>query len=140
MSTVNPTWSGILHVHAQYQWHDDAFIVGDREALTQLRAAIDAALAAEDGLGRATTFTGDGEGFTAHVVRIDAQRMERMRLPYTSLDHPDVKGRYPSSLVRQRPEDEIESDDEWFAMQRAHGFEFEAPGPVDVIAAASRPE
>ena len=140
MSDLN--YNGTLHLYAQYQWHEEAFIVGDRRALMKLRNAIDEAFESDDGLGKASTFTADGEGYPVHVVIVETKRMERMRLPYTSsmFNHPDAKGRYPSSLVGQRPGNEILGDDEWFAAQRRLGMEFEEPGPVDVIAAASKPE
>ena len=145
----NTKWNEILHVYAQDQWHEDAFIVGDRAALVKLRDAIVQALDGDadpfddtisrEGLGKTAVFAADGEGYSLHVVAIDAERMERMKLPYTGrmFNHPDAKGRYPSSLVRQRPGDEILDDDEWFAEQRRFGMEFEKPGPVDVIQAAN---
>ena len=33
----------MLHIYAQEIWHGDAFILGNKEALESLRAAIDAA-------------------------------------------------------------------------------------------------
>jgi len=119
---------GTVHVYAQGQWHDEAFIVGDALALTQLRDALDKAIAS--GHGSAMVFAADGEGYRLHVVRHETARMDRMRLPYSEfsrvLGH-DPKGRYPSSLVTQveGEEDEILGDDEWFAAQRKFGMEFE---------------
>ena len=137
-SDFSETWDHILHVYAQDQWHDEAFLVGDRAALEKVRAAIDAAL--ESGFGKAVASAADGEGYHLHVVRHDAERMKRLRLPYASFDHPDIKGRYPSSLVPREEGEEVPGDDEWFAFQRAHGLEFEEPGPVDAIQAAEKPE
>lgn len=121
---------GTAHIYAQSQWHDEAFIVGDVLALTQLRDALNVAL--ETGRSSALVFAADGEGYRLHVVRHETARMDRMRLPYSdwarTLGH-DPKGRYPSSLVSHhregQEEDEILDDDEWFAAQRKFGMEFE---------------
>ena len=119
---------GTVHVYAQSQWHDEAFIVGDVLALTELRDALDKAIAS--GRGSALVFAADGEGYRLHVVRHETTRMDRMRLPYSEfsrvLGH-DPKGRYPSSLVPHREDEneEILDDDEWFAAQRKFGMEFE---------------
>lgn len=119
---------GVVHVYAQRQWHDEAFIVGDTLALTELRDALSAAL--EAGRGSALVMAADGEGYHLHVVRHETARMDRMRLPYSEfsrvLGH-EPKGRYPSSLVPLPGivDDEILGDDEWFAAQRKFGREFE---------------
>lgn len=55
-----------LHVYAQQAPHDEAFIVGNREALLALRRAINAALAS--GQGKADASVADGEGFSIHVI------------------------------------------------------------------------
>lgn len=121
---------GTVHVYAQRQWHDEAFIVGDVLALTELRDALDVALAS--GRGSALVFAADGEGYRLHVVRHETARMDRMRLPYSeSILGPEPKGRYPSSLVphleggEDDEEEVILGDDEWFEAQRKFGMEFE---------------
>lgn len=108
-------------------------------SLEKVRNAIDAAL--ESGFGDVETFVADGEGYRLHVVAHDAERMKQLKLPYMTFDHPDIKGRYPSSLVpvarrypirtESRPGDGgVLSDEEWFAFQRKLGLDF-APGGGD---------
>lgn len=71
----------LLHVYGQGVWHDDVYIVGNRESLEDLRAAIDAAL--DKGEGSSKAFTSDGEGFSIGVFLEDAewQTEEWMKLP-----------------------------------------------------------
>jgi hypothetical protein len=119
---------GTLHLYAQEQWHDEAYIVGDYAALKQLRDALDMAL--ETGRCSMLVFAADGEGYRLHVVQHETARMDRLRLPYAKTIYgPEPKGRYPSSLVshhrKEKEEDEILGDDEWFEMQRKFGMEFE---------------
>jgi hypothetical protein len=127
---AQPDPFGVVHVYAQEQWHDEAFIVGDARALAQLRDAIETALAS--GRGSALVMAADGEGYRLHVVRHETARMDRMVLPYADSSRilgPEPKGRYPSSLVSHHREgegeDEILGDDEWFEMQRKFGMEYE---------------
>lgn len=54
---------GTLHIYSPYQWHDEAFIVGTREALTALRDAIAEALSGAEGSAASLSFAADGEGF-----------------------------------------------------------------------------
>lgn len=61
----------ILHIYGQEHEHQEAYIVGNREALETLRAAIDRALTHEDGLAMSEQFTSDGEGYEVFVVRRD---------------------------------------------------------------------
>lgn len=56
----------VVHLYAQYQWHDDAFIVANREGLLALQRAITEAL--ENGHGSTEAFVGDGEGFSVRIV------------------------------------------------------------------------
>ena len=60
----------ILHIRAQRRWHDDAGLMGSRQGLLRLRAAIDDALAS--GLGFALVTTFDDEGYVVAVFRNDA--------------------------------------------------------------------
>lgn len=71
----------ILHVYAPVTWHDEAGIVGTRDALVALRAAIDDALANR----RSTfeTFVANGEGYDLHVVCVEPEDLDRIEYPYT---------------------------------------------------------
>lgn len=71
----------VLHVHAASFWHDDAWIVGNREGLERLRTAIDRALA--KGGAHADAFVNDGEGFHCFVAVESDADMDRLNVPYT---------------------------------------------------------
>ncbi len=73
-----------LHVYSPLFWHDNAHIVGTRDALEMLRDAIDRALSE----GKAITpgvFGADGEGYEVRVVALSAddERWHRLASPYT---------------------------------------------------------
>ena len=78
--------AGKLHLYAQDDNHDDAWIVGDRVALTALRDALNQVL---DGPHPATgvqAFCEDGEGYTTLVMRVDEPDVWReLLLPYARL-------------------------------------------------------
>ena len=76
----------LLHIYAQEQWHDDAFIVGNRHGLEVLREAITKALEA----GRASgsdLYVTDGEGYEVKIICEDSGWREEswrsLSLPYT---------------------------------------------------------
>ena len=58
--------NNILHIYGQYEEHDDIEIAGDRQALIELRAAIDTALDTKN--GESESYTNDGEDYTIHVT------------------------------------------------------------------------
>jgi hypothetical protein len=70
-----------LHVYAQDVWHDEARIVGTREALIALREAIDRALA--EGKAEAEAIAGDGEGYGVEIACASRQTVQDAPLPYT---------------------------------------------------------
>lgn len=122
---------GVVHIYGQDSNHDDAHIVGDVRGLTLLKEAIEKALA--EGLGSTVATPADGEGYVIYVVRHETDRMDRLTLPYfdwmrygREISHP--RGRYPSSLVPYREDDEILGDDEWFAAQKRLGTDYEKVG------------
>jgi hypothetical protein len=59
----------LLHLYSPLHHHSDQHVVGNREGLLRLRAAIDRAL--EEGVGVETAFTNDGEGYYLNVVQDD---------------------------------------------------------------------
>jgi hypothetical protein len=74
-----------LHVYAQESWHEEAYIVGDRNALMRLRNQIDRVLAPGLGTEKEPFFTFDGEGFDLHVVNLEGEEgWNRLAMPYTS--------------------------------------------------------
>ena len=60
----------ILQLRAQRREHDDVYMMGSRQGLLRLRAAIDEALATKLGVALVTTV--DGEGYLVVVLRNDA--------------------------------------------------------------------
>ena len=74
----------IVHLYAQYQWHDDAHILVNREGLLPSQRAIVEAL--EHGYGSVEAFTGDGEGFSIRVIVKDEDlpAWREVAVPYIS--------------------------------------------------------
>lgn len=70
-----------LHLYGQSHNHDEAVLVGNREALESLRTAIDAALSANP-IQAMEAFASDGEGFDAFVILVDGPQLDRLPLPY----------------------------------------------------------
>ena len=74
---------GLLHIYGQRWWHNDAYLVGTRDALTDLRDAITAIL--ESGEPKLVeVFANDGEGYEVSVFVVDEEQMARMAVPYTN--------------------------------------------------------
>lgn len=72
--------NNILHIYGQYEENDDIEIAGDRQALIELRAAIDAALETKN--GESEPYTNDGEGYTIHVTMLTRDEAEQIKTPY----------------------------------------------------------
>lgn len=89
--------SGGIHIYGQYQWHDDAFIVGDRDSLIALRNAIDKAIKGDKaGLD---TFTNDGEGYTINIVVTPGDFFGTLKVPYSMETTWEWGGVHPSELT-----------------------------------------
>ena len=75
----------LLHVHAQWEWHEPAFILGNKTGLLALRNAIDVAI--QQGSGRALTMTRDGEEYVIYVLMDNSdwqsESWRQAALPYT---------------------------------------------------------
>ena len=73
-----------LHLYGQQQWHDDAWIVGDRETLTALRDHLNYLL---NGSNTSTGFGSsceDGEGYLTFIVLAeDPKAWQTLQLPYS---------------------------------------------------------
>lgn len=73
----------ILHIYGQHQWHDEAYIVGNKESLQLLVNAINQAIS--DGIGDGQFCVNDGEGFDAHIHCVnDQQTLDKLAVPYTN--------------------------------------------------------
>ena len=74
--------SEYLHIYAQDVWHDEAFIVGNREGLEALRDALNKAL--ENPFSTARCFVNDGEGYACYIAECkDEQKLDLLAVPYT---------------------------------------------------------
>lgn len=95
------TRHGTAHLHAQEVPHDQAYLISDRAALLDLRDAIDAALEAPDGVGRAEIFAASEarEGYTLFVLAAPEEELGASETPYTSANaldpRPDAVPRPP---------------------------------------------
>jgi hypothetical protein len=70
-----------LHIYGQEQWHGEAFIVANMQALLLLKKAIDDAIV--QGHGYVPAFVGDGEGFNTLIARLDdAKAFDKLAVPY----------------------------------------------------------
>jgi len=110
----------LLHIHAQEQWHGEAFIVGNTEGLKTLRDAIDKALEAGHGVTpkEAGVFVTDGEGFDVHIVKNDddweSESWNKAALPYTdeiakgNTPHNDDQIIYPWDIIPEEYRTTIE--------------------------------
>lgn len=93
----------IVHLYAQYQWHDDAHILANREGLLALQRAIAEAL--ENGRSTAEAFVCDGEGFDIRVVmkNNDLSEWREVAVPYISdiASEKNAKAQWPWDLWRK---------------------------------------
>ena len=80
----------LLHVYAQPVWHEDAFIVGNRAALEDLRRAINTALST--GSGTASAFVSDGEGYDCNI-QVDDTPWEGGTWPKRAVPYTDEPAR-----------------------------------------------
>jgi hypothetical protein len=70
-----------LHIFAQEQWHDSAYIVGTKEDLKRLEAAISMALGKGD--EKCPFFVNDGEGYDVVIRVVDELTAGNLAVPYT---------------------------------------------------------
>jgi len=93
----------IVHVYAQGAWHDEAYICGTREALQQLRTAVDDAL--KKGSGVTQQSTNDGEGYDIHIIVATGEQAMKLQLPYTNDIAADESTRFgPWNILRPNGE------------------------------------
>jgi hypothetical protein len=76
----------LLHVHNQSFQHDDAFLIGNRQALEMLKASIEEALKVKE--CSLNLYTADGEEYFLHIFCDDSEwqgeRWQNALLPYTA--------------------------------------------------------
>jgi hypothetical protein len=87
----------VLHIYAQAFWHEEAVIVGTREALLALADAINVAVLKDnsDGVERMEAYTADGEGYDVRIRLMDENSMNKLVLPYTDDDANWYDGEQP---------------------------------------------
>jgi hypothetical protein len=82
MTTIE---TSCLHIYAQALWHDEALIIGDREAIEKLREACDKALL--EGKAKESFMVSDGEGYDLYIAIEDGIRDANFVLPYTDFEN-----------------------------------------------------
>ena len=94
------TETPLLHMFGQYDNHCEAWVLGNRAGLEILRDQIDRALAS--GIGRATSYVTDGEGFDTMIICADTdwqgETWQGQRLPYTTEFFAASEADHPSDL------------------------------------------
>lgn len=95
-----------LHVYAQSAWHDEAFIVGTREAIAALRAGLNNMLTTGQTQIRLEMMAADGEGYSLFVMVADEDTMVKLAAQYTEKYAQGGAGReneiWPSLLLKDR--------------------------------------
>lgn len=74
----------LMHIWSQHAWHDESYIVANREGLLAIRAAIDRALITDE-VAFAETFVADGEGYHTFVIPQTVggwQEFSKQAVPY----------------------------------------------------------
>lgn len=72
-----------LHLYAQSQWHDDAYLVGNRPALTALRDALTRLLDGSASTETLLVYANDGEGYDLLARLVDQPVFDALTAPYT---------------------------------------------------------
>jgi len=76
----------LVHIYPQVAWHDDVFVVANKEGLLALQRAIYGAL--KKGKGVAEVYVADGEGYDVKILLHDAvwpsDEWKRLAVPYTA--------------------------------------------------------
>lgn len=74
----------LLHIYGQGAWHEDVFIVGNRDSLIALRNQIDATL--NNNSIRQDYWVGDGEGYGVTIKLLEGdwntEEWRRLAVPY----------------------------------------------------------
>ncbi len=94
-----------LHLYAQSQWHDEAYIVGNRAALTALRDALTRLLDGAASTETLPAYTNDGEGYDLLVRLADQRIFDALTVPYTDPIAIAASGDgrlYPSEIPEDR--------------------------------------
>lgn len=82
----------LLHIYGQESWHNEAYIVGNKSGLQELKKAIEQALNSgrgETGEHNACIYVNDGEGYKVQIIMNNTNWLEpfwkKLALPYTEV-------------------------------------------------------
>ncbi|RXH51250.1 hypothetical protein D6T70_12350 [Kurthia gibsonii] len=70
------------HIYAQNSWHDEAYIIGNRQGLEKLRDAL--TLTLEKGNTKNNFWPKDLEGYDVLIACVEDAEMNDLELPYSS--------------------------------------------------------
>ena len=79
----------LLHIFGQHQWHDECYIVANRDGLLCLKKALETALDMNSCFSHnaAEVFINDGEGYTIEIILDDSEWLGKfwtaLAVPYT---------------------------------------------------------
>lgn len=91
-----------IHFYAQGFPHGDAFVVADTSGLAALSEALAFLLATGATSTELQTFTGDGEGYTVHIVVADTEKLAQMQPVYTDEFDKSSRGIHPFDLLQAK--------------------------------------
>lgn len=87
-----------LHIYSQYCEHQDAYLVGNRQALIILRDTLNQVL--DSNQAHATgVFASDGEGY--NILILPSEDISELRLPY-SADYISKEGDHPYASIQSQ--------------------------------------
>lgn len=88
----------IVHLWSPYAFHEESYVIANREGLIKLKNAVDMAL--NTGQGKTEVFVADGEGYDLHIFITDDEIS--MALPYTAdyAKESREKAVYPWNMIR----------------------------------------
>ena len=77
-------WCSDILLVPQAEHHDDALIIGDLDALTALRDAIDRAIESGQSMVRPVAMSPDGEGYELVVIKLPTEDVRSLPTTYTA--------------------------------------------------------
>ena len=77
-------WCSDILLVPQAEHHDDALIIGDLDALTALRDAIDSAIESGQSMVRPVAMSPDGEAYELIVIMIPTEDVRSLPTTYTA--------------------------------------------------------
>lgn len=102
---TRPSQTNVLHVYGQESWHSDSIVVGDKDALGQLRDAVERAL--REGEASFSSFASADDRFEV-LVRLaeGAELLSALPLPYRAEHAGGCAGRSQEVVQLLRPSEQ----------------------------------